>query len=235
MHFMAAAVITPSGVPPMPSRMSAPESGHAVEMAPATSPSGMSRMRAPASRTSAMIASWRGRSRMTAVTSRTLSPLALATAVEVLGDRHVQVDDADALRADRDLLHVDARARVEHRAPLGHRDDGDGAAAAEGGERGAVDGVDGDVGEHRGAVADPLAVEEHRRLVLLALADDDDPVHRHGVEHDPHGVDGGAVGAVLVAPPHPPARRQRRRLGGAHELQGEVPVGALLLRHGSET
>jgi hypothetical protein len=49
-------------------------------MAPATSPSGMRRMRAPASRTSLMSASWRGRSRMTAVTSRTCSPFALATA-----------------------------------------------------------------------------------------------------------------------------------------------------------
>ena len=46
--------MTPSGVPPMPSRMSAPDSGHAVEMAPATSPSGMSRMRAPVARTSAI-------------------------------------------------------------------------------------------------------------------------------------------------------------------------------------
>ena len=42
--------MTPSGVPPMPNRMSAPESGQAVEMAPATSPSGIRRMRAPASR-----------------------------------------------------------------------------------------------------------------------------------------------------------------------------------------
>ncbi len=138
-----------------------------------------------------------------------------------------------ALRADRDLLHVDARAGVEHRAPLGHRDDGDGVAAAEGGERGAVDGVDRDVGEHGRAVADALAVEEHRRLVLLALADDDDAVHRHGVEHHPHGVDGGPVGAVLVAPAHPAAGRQRRRLGDPHQLEGEVAVGALLLRHGA--
>ena len=52
------------------------------------------------------------------------------------------------------------------------------------GERGAVDRVDGDVGLGRRAVADALAVEEHRRFVLLALADDDDAVHRHGVEHD---------------------------------------------------
>ena len=34
------------------------------------------------------------------------------------------------------------------------------------------------------AVADALAVEQHRGLVLLALADDDDAVHRDAVEHD---------------------------------------------------
>ena len=63
--------MTPSGVPPMPKRMSAPDSGQAAEMAPATSPSGMSRMRAPASRHSLMMPACRSRSRMTAVTSST--------------------------------------------------------------------------------------------------------------------------------------------------------------------
>ena len=119
MHLSAAAVMTPSGVPPMPKRMSAPESGQAVEMAPATSPSGMRRMRAPASRTSAMRSSWR-----CAVedhggdVARRDSPLALATACRFSVGDGVDVDDAGALGADGDLLHVDARARVEHRAPL---------------------------------------------------------------------------------------------------------------------
>jgi hypothetical protein len=71
MHLRAAALITPSGVPPTPKRMSAPDSGQPVEMAPATSPSWMRRMRAPASRISAMSLSCRGRSRTTAVMSRT--------------------------------------------------------------------------------------------------------------------------------------------------------------------
>ena len=77
---MAAAVMMPSGVPPMPASMSVPELGRHAEIAPATSPSEISRMRAPASRTSAMSCSWRGRSRMHTVTSRTDSPLTLATA-----------------------------------------------------------------------------------------------------------------------------------------------------------
>ena len=71
--------MTPSGVPPTPKRMSAPDSGQAVEMAPATSPSGMSRMRAPASRHSFTTWAWRSRSRMTAVTSATSFRRAFAT------------------------------------------------------------------------------------------------------------------------------------------------------------
>ena len=43
----------------------------------------------------------------------------------------------------------------------------------------ALERVHGDVHQRRGAVADVLAVVEHRRLVLLALADHDDAVHRH--------------------------------------------------------
>ena len=67
------------------------------------------------------------------------------------------------------------------------------------GQRRALERVDGDVDLRRRAVADLLAVVEHRRLVLLALADDDDAVHRDGVEHEAHRVDGGLVGGVLVA------------------------------------
>ena len=75
------------------------------------------------------------------------------------------------------------------------------------------------------AAPDAFPVEEHRGLVLLALADHDDPVHRDGVEHEAHGVDGRLVGRLLVAPSDPARRRHRRRLGHAHELEREVAVG----------
>ena len=55
-------------------------SGHAVDIAPATSPSWMRRTRAPAARTSRIRSAWRSRSRITAVTSRIDSPFAFATA-----------------------------------------------------------------------------------------------------------------------------------------------------------
>src|SRR5256885_7069742 len=80
---------------------------------------------------------------------------------------------------------------------------------------GAVDGVDGDVGQWRRAVPDGLSVVEHRGLVLLTLADHHHTVHGDRLEYDAHGVDGGLVGAVLVAPPHPAAGRHGRSFGDA--------------------
>ena len=72
--------MTPSGVPPMPTSRSTPVSGQAVAMAPATSPSVISRIRAPVLRTAAINSACRGRSRMATARSRTEVPLDLATA-----------------------------------------------------------------------------------------------------------------------------------------------------------
>ena len=77
----------------------------------------------------------------------------------------------------------------------------------------------------RAAVADVLAVVEHRRFVLLALADHDDAVHRDRAEHEAHRVDRGAVGGVLVAATGPAGRGDRRGLGDADHLEGDVAVG----------
>ena len=79
-HFIAQAVMMPSGVPPMPSIRSTPVPERADMMAPATSPSLMNLIRAPASRTSWTSCLCRGRSRITTVTSCGDLPLARATA-----------------------------------------------------------------------------------------------------------------------------------------------------------
>ena len=84
---------------------------------------------------------------------------------------------AAGLAAGDDLLHVDARARVEHRAALGDGDDRQRIGLPLRHQARAVDRVDGDVHLRRVAGADALAVVEHRRLVLLPLADDDHAVH----------------------------------------------------------
>ncbi len=74
---MAAAEMTPSGVPPMPQRRSTGERSVTASSEAETSPWGMRRTRAPASRTSLMAASWRGRSSITTMTSPIGRPLAL--------------------------------------------------------------------------------------------------------------------------------------------------------------
>ena len=85
--------------------------------------------------------------------------------------------------------------------------------------------VDRDVDLRRRAVADALAVGEHRRLVLLALADDDDAVHADACRARVHAVHGGLVGGDLVAAADPARGLHRRGLGHAHELEREVAVG----------
>jgi succinate dehydrogenase / fumarate reductase iron-sulfur subunit len=91
MHLSAQAEMTPSGVPPMPHSRSTPVPSRAPAIAPATSPSVMRRIRAPASRISWMPSSWRGRSSMTTITSRTSQPLRLAT-LDVSASGAVEVE-----------------------------------------------------------------------------------------------------------------------------------------------
>ena len=79
MHLIAAAEITPSGVPPIPQSRSTPASAETANSAAETSPSEMKRIRAPTSRISATFSSWRGRSSMITVTSPTLFSLRSAT------------------------------------------------------------------------------------------------------------------------------------------------------------
>ena len=79
MQRMAAAAMMPSGVPPVPISRSVPDSGRAAAIAPATSPSEISLIRAPVSRTRAFSSAWRGRSSMHTVRSDTDDFFALAT------------------------------------------------------------------------------------------------------------------------------------------------------------
>ena len=128
---------------------------------------------------------------------------------------------------DRDLLHVEGRAGEEHRAALGDRDDRDRVRLPERGEPRPLERIDGDVDLRPLAVPDLLAVVEHRRLVLLPLADHDDAAHRDAVEDEAHRVDRGLVGALLLAAADPARRGHRARLGHADELHRDVAVGGL--------
>src|SRR6478736_2516918 len=144
-------------------------------------------------------------------------PLGLGDAPDVLGDREPDVDDV---------------GRVGHRAAVGDGHDGDGVVHALGGQRGAVDRVDGDVDLGAGAVTDLLAVEEHRRVVLLTLPDDDDPAHADGRDHRAHGLDGGTVCLVLLAAADPTASGHGCRLGHPDQLESEVAIRLAVLHQG---
>jgi hypothetical protein len=79
-HLIAAAEMTPSGVPPIPISMSTPANACAAAIDGATSPSRIRFTRAPVSRSSRIRFSCRSRSRTTTVTSLTSRPFAFATA-----------------------------------------------------------------------------------------------------------------------------------------------------------
>ena len=204
---------------PVPSR--------AAMIAPATSPSVIRWIRAPVSRTCAISSSCRGRSRMTTVTSCGAHALGLGHGRDVGRRRRVDVHHVGRGRAGGQLGHVEHRGRVVHRAAVGHRQDRDRVRHPVGAQPGAVDRVDGDVAGRAGAVADLLAVEQHRRVVLLALADDHHAAHRHRVDQHPHRVHRGPVGPVLVTAAHPPGGGHRRGLGHPGQLEGQVAVGGM--------
>ena len=177
-----------------------------------------------------MIGWFRSRSRTTTAISLGLTPFASAAGGR-FSRGSVDGDGVGHLLPADELVHVDGRAGEEHRPALGDGDHGDRVRLADRREAGALERVDGHVHLGRLAVADLLAVVEHRRLVLLALADDDDAAHGDGVEHRAHRVDRRLVGGVLVAAADPAPAAERGRLGHADELEGEVPIGNGAVRH----
>ena len=93
---------------------------------------------------------------------------------------------------------------------------------AGGAEVGALERVDGDVDLGRAVLAaaraDLLADVEHRRLVALALADDDPAVDGQGVHLAPHRLDRDVVGVLAVAAAHGLRGGDGRLLGDADEV-----------------
>ena len=108
--------------------------------------------------------------------------------------------------------------------PFRQSDHGECVAASLGREGGAIDRIDGDVAFRGRAIADALAVVEHRGFVFFAFADNDGAIHRNGAESKSHGIDGSAVCAFLVATAHPAARSEGGGFGHANEIEGNVAV-----------
>ena len=156
--------------------------------------------------------------------------LDLGDCADVVGDRRGDVQHVGGVGPDGDLVHVEHRRRVEHRAAVGHRQNRDGVGHALAHQRGAVDRVDGEVAFRAVAVADVFAVVEHRRVVLLAFADHHDAAHRHRVHQLAYRVDGRAVAALLVAAADPAAGGHGAGLGDPHQLQGQVAIRGFTAR-----
>src|SRR5438270_1501962 len=151
--------------------------------------------------------------------------LRLGHRLDVVLHRCLDVDVVGRFGSGDELLHVEDRRRVVHRAAVRHGHDRNGVVHALRGQRGPVDRVDRYVAVGTETVADLLAVVEHGRFVLLALADDDDALHRDGGDQLAHRVDRGSVGAVLVSPADPATGGHGGRFGHTDELEGEVAVG----------
>ena len=107
----------------------------------------------------------------------------------------------------------------------GERDHRQGVRHPVRGQARALERVDGDVDVRQRAVADVLAVVEHRRLVLLALADHDDAVHMEG--RSTARIASTAAWSAASLSPHAdqPRGGERGGLGHADELEREVAVG----------
>ena len=143
---------------------------------------------------------------------------------DVRGRRRVDVHHLGRFGAGDQLGHVEDRRRVVHGPAGADGDHRDRVRHAVGRQPGAVDRVHGHVAGRAAAVTDLLAVVEHGRAVLLALADHDHAVHGHRVDQQPHSVHGCAVGAVLVATPHPAGRGHGPGLSHPGEFEREVSV-----------
>ena len=217
----------PSGVPPTPSSRSMPVPSRAAMIAPATSPSVISLIRAPAARTSLDQLGMPGPVQDHHGDVLRRAALGPGHGGDVVRGRCLDVHHVRRGRAGHQLGHVEHRGRVVHRPAGADRDHGDRVRHAVGGQAGAVDRVHRDVAQRPAAVADLLAVVEHGRVVLLALADDHHAVHRHGVDEGPHRVHRGPVRAVLVAPADPAGGRHRPRLGDPGQFEREVTVRRL--------
>ena len=157
-------------------------------------------------------------------------PLDLGDRADVLADRRGDVEDVGRVGSHGDLVHVEHRRRVEHRAAVGHREHRDGVGHALAHQRGAVDRVDGEIAFRAVAVADVLAVVEHRRFVFLALADHDDAAHGDRVHQLADRVDGRAVATLFVAAAHPAAGGHGACFGDPDKLEGEVAVRGFTTR-----
>ena len=135
----------------------------------------------------------------------------------------VEVDGVTRRRRDHDLVHVEARSGGPEGTRVAEGDRGQGSGKPLRAEGRALQGVDGDVEVGPASVVpDDLAVEQHRRVVLLPLPDDHRSATGDVRQSATHGLGRGAVGGIRVVPTDPGTAGQRRAVGrrDRRRLQG---------------
>ena len=146
-------------------------------------------------------------------------------------DRRIELDRVLARRSDDDLLHV-AVGSVQQPALFRGRKHRDRARRTGRAQVRAFQRIDRDidmrnflpVGE---SSSDLLADIEHRRLVALALADDDGSVHGNRVHGFAHGLGRHLVAQLSVALPHGARRFDGRVLYHAQEFERQIALYVL--------
>ena len=221
MQRSAAAASTPSGAPPEPMiDVDAAVRAAAVAITPATSPSVISMMRAPASRTLAISSCMARRGRGCRPRGRRRRTfLAWARLLQVLRRRRRR--DRPRRRAGRRRRRscpCRCRARSGSRPCSAMAITASAFGAALGGDRGAFQRVERDV-DLRPARRRPS--RRYRASAPRRARPRRSPPCRRwqAFERLAHGVDGGLVGRLLVAAAHPARGGERRGLGHAHQLR----------------
>jgi len=74
-------------------------------------------------------------------------------------------------------------------------------------------------------IADSFAVIEHGRVVLFALADDDDAIHAHRAQQQAERGDGRTIALFLLSSADPARGGQRRGLRRPHKFQRQITIG----------
>ncbi len=200
----AAAANTPSGAPPMPISKSMPVSGLVVAIAAETSPSPIKRIRAPALRTSAMSASWRGRDKMITVRSSTLQLLRFRQGMEIFSRRFIEVDHPVTDRTDGDLGHIGIRA-MKQIAAVGHGDHGERVGRVRWRRSSCLRA---DRGRCRLSARLSRLFRRYRASALrrARLRRSPRAVDRERIESLAHSIDRRLIGGLLIAAPGPAAR-----------------------------
>ena len=145
---------------------------------------------------------------------------------QVGGDRPGQVHGAARVRADRDLLHVGV-GRAQQ-GPLGpHGDDADGVGRAGGAEPGALERVDGDLDLQRAGAGPARPAPRRRAWGPRPAPPPRSPPRRRrrGRRSAPRMASVAAWSARVAVPaPHEPGRGQRRGLGDANPFERQVAI-----------